>query len=119
MKASKISRTIILGLFFTLTLGLFLPLTVYCQTEKLGIVSFTPPKGWKKTVKENVIAFSEVNETTGKFCIITLYGATPGTGSATGDFAREWNNLVVKPFMAEAGPKTETETADGWTMIAG
>lgn len=98
---------------------LFIPQSVICQTEKLGIVQYTPPKGWKKTPKENIVAFSELNEATGRFCIITLYGATPGTGSPKSDFSREWKNLVVKPLAAEENPKTESESADGWTGISG
>ena len=97
----------------------FLSTTVCAQTETLGIVKYTPPKGWDKTSKENVIAFSKVDRDTGKFCIITLYGATPGTGNAQNDFKREWNNLVVKPFAAEADPKTETGEENGWTATAG
>lgn len=102
-----------------LTILLFFPQTVFGQTAKLGIVSFVPPKGWTKTLKENVVAFSELNQTAGTFCIITLYGATPGTGNPTGDFTREWNNLVVKNMKADASPKTDTQAADGWTVISG
>lgn len=107
--------------FCVLVLTAFLLLTpqmAFCQTEKLGSVSFTPLKGWTKTARENTVAFSKLDEATGKFCIITLYGATPGTGSAPSDFKREWNNLAVKPLGAEANPKTETQAADGWTAIA-
>src|SRR5688572_33378051 len=93
--------------------------TVFCQTEKLGIVQYTPPKGWTKTANGNVVAFSQINRATGIFCIITLHGATPGTGNPQSDFKREWNNLVVKPLNAEANPKTATEATDGWTAIAG
>jgi len=90
------------------------------QTEKLGIVKYTPPPGWNRTQKqENVIAFSTQNQATGAFCIITLNGATPGTGSPTGDFAKEWNTLVVQNMKAEANPATESEAADGWTAIGG
>jgi hypothetical protein len=109
-----------LGIFVFIAAGLFVPQAAFSQTEKLGIVQFTPPSGMAKTVKENVIAFSELNQTTGMYCIITLYGATPGTGSAQSDFKREWNNLVVKTLdKAEASPTTETSTADGWTVLAG
>ena len=97
----------------------FLSTTVCAQTETLGIVKYTPPKGWDKTSKENVIAFSKVNRDTGKFCIITLYAATPGTGNAQKDFQREWNNLLVKPFKTEADPKTETAEENGLTVTAG
>jgi len=100
-------------------LVLLIPQTVFCQAEKLGIVSYTAPKGWKKSPSENIVTFSQLNETTGRFCTITLYGATPGTGNPQGDFAREWDNLVVKPFKGDANQKTETEAADGWTAIAG
>lgn len=104
--------------FALAALVLFIPQTVFCQTEKLGIVSYTPPQGWNKTPKKNIVVFSELNETTGRFCTITLYGATPGTGKPQSDFTREWNNLVVGPFKAEANPKTETQAANGWTAIA-
>jgi len=112
-----------IGAFFTVfwltVFGLLIPQTVFCQTEKLGIVQYMPPKGWAKTPKENVVAFSEINQTTGKFCIITLYGATPGTGNPNSDFTREWNNLVVKNMKADANPKTDTQAAEGWTVISG
>lgn len=107
------------SLFVLTAVGLFIPQTAFCQTEGLGTVSYTPPKGWKKSPSENIVTFSELNEATGRFCTITLYGATPGTGNPQSDFAREWNNLVVKPFKGDADPKTETEAADGWTAIAG
>ncbi|MDQ2920618.1 MAG: OB-fold putative lipoprotein [Acidobacteriota bacterium] len=119
MKFSKIFYKLSFSFCVLMAVGLFIPQTAFCQTEKLGIVSYTPPKGWKKTTKENIVAFSQLNEATGNFCIITLYGATPGTGNPESDFKREWNNLVVKPLEAEANPKTETEAAEGWTMIAG
>jgi len=100
-------------------IGLLLAPDALSQTEKLGVVKYTPPKGFAKSVKENVVGFSEIDEKTGKFCIITLYGATPGTGKAKSDFAREWNHLVVTTLGAPADPKTETDNSDGWTATAG
>jgi hypothetical protein len=102
-----------------LTLCLAAPLSVFAQTDKLGVVQYTAPKGWAKNQKENVVTFSEVNQASGRFCFITLYGATPSVGTPQTDFAKEWNNLVVKPWSAEASPKTETQKVDGWTAIAG
>lgn len=108
------------SLFVLTAVGLLTTQAAFCQTEKLGIVKYTPPTGMSKTPKENGVAFSEFDQATGKFFIITLYGATPGTGNAQSDFAREWNNLVVKTFMtAEANPKIETSSEDGWTAIGG
>jgi hypothetical protein len=119
MKAIRTNRKTLSGLFVTLLVGLFIPQTALCQAEKLGVVSYTPPQGWAKTAKENIVAFSQVNQPAGTFCIITLYGATPGTGSPEGDFKREWDKLVVKTLNAEPNPKTETETDEGWTATAG
>lgn len=111
--------TLSISLFVLTIVGLFMPQRVFCQTENLGIVNYTPPKEWKKTAKENIVTYSELNESTGGFCAITLYGATPGTGKPQSDFAREWDNLVVKPFKGELSPETETGAADGWTTISG
>ena len=115
MKASKI----ILSLFILTAVGLFIPQMAFCQTEKLGMVQYTPPKDWKKTANENVVVFSELNQTTGRFCIITLYGATASSGNPQSDFITAWNSLAVKNMNAKANPETETQTADGWTIIAG
>lgn len=113
MKTSKS----ILALF---TLSIFCSYAVFAQTEKLGSVQYKAPAGWTKTSKvENVLAFSTINQATGGFCIITLYGATPGTGNAQSDFKREWKNLVTDVLGAPADPKTETQSEDGWTAIAG
>ena len=101
--------------FFLLTQS-----TAVGQAEKLGIVKYTAPPGWTKTqTQPNVIAFSIRNQTTGGFCIVTLYGSTPGTGNAKNDFSREWNSLVVQTMGAEANPPTESESSDGWTAIGG
>jgi hypothetical protein len=101
-------------------LFVFVPQTAFAQSERLGIVKYTPPPGWNKTQKQpNVVAFSKRNESTGAFCIITLYGAAPGTGNPQTDFTREWNNLVVQTMKAEANPETVAEAADGWTGIGG
>ena len=119
MKVFSLNRQTLLCVFITLLVCLLIPETLFGQTEKLGIVNYTPPQGWTKTRKENVVGFSAFNQATGGFCIITLYGATPGTGSANSDFTREWNNLLVQTLKAGAPPQPETQTADGWTMTAG
>ena len=106
----------------TAALLLFLSLTAqtaFSQTEKLGIVQYTPVNGWTKTPKPDIVQFSEIVSATGKFCSITLYGATPGTGNPQSDFAREWNSLVIKTFRADADPQTESASAEGWTVIRG
>lgn len=119
MKSLKISRKIIFSFLITLAACLFVPPSAFCQTEKLGTIGYTPPKGWNKTDKENIVAFSKVDQASGTFCIITLYGATPGTGKPETDFKREWANLVVKNMKAEPNPATESTVESGWTATAG
>src|SRR5690349_10079236 len=108
---------LIRGLLLVFSCLLISP-NVFCQTEKLGILQYTPPKDWKKNESENVVVFSELNQTTGGFCFITLYGLTTGSGDPKADFIGAWENRVVKPFGAEKNPKTETDTTDEWTATA-
>jgi hypothetical protein len=87
--------------------------------EKLGDVTYTPPKGWTRSAKDHAVVSSEVDQAAGKFCFITLYAAVPSSGTPQRDFASAWSNRPVKPWGAEANPKTVTEKLDGWTAIAG
>lgn len=115
MKASKIILALFIAHFF-----LFVPRTIFCQTETLDIVQYTPPKGWTKTPKEGAVVYSDTNKTTNAFCLLTIYSSTSSVGTPQQDFVNEWNNLVVKPFKAQANPKTETQTnPDGWQATAG
>ena len=113
------TSTLILQLLMGIILCLSSSQMVFSQTEKLGIVNYKAVSGWAKTPKENVVAFTHVDQATGKYCIITLYGATPGSGNPDSDFAREWKNLVLKNMKADANPKTDEQKADGWTVISG
>jgi hypothetical protein len=115
MKVTKI----IFALFIAQVLCLFVPQIVFCQTETLDIIQYTPPKGWTKTPKEGVMVFSDTNKTTNGFCILTVYASKPSAGSPQENFANQWNELVVKPFKAEANPKTETQNDHDWTSVAG
>lgn len=114
MKVLRPSR-----LFIVSILCLLAQQIVFSQAEKLGAVSYTAPKGWARSAKENIVTFSEIDKAKGNFCFITLYGATPSAGNPQADFAREWNDLVVKPFGGEKAPKTEAVPDDGWTGVAG
>ena len=114
MKISKI----ILALVFTL-LFLFIPQTIFCQTEKIDIIQFTSPSGWTKTPKDGLMVYSNSDKNTGGFCLLTVYPSTASAGSPNNDFANEWNEKVVKAFKAQANPKTATQMADGgWTSVS-
>ena len=64
--------------------------------------------------------YTNVNTTTGSFCVIAMYASTASTGDAQKDFNKGWKELAVTPFQAEANPKTETQTSpDGWKVVMG
>lgn len=113
------TRKIISSIFVGSIVSLFISQAVVAQTEKLGVVQYTPPKGWAKAAKEHAVVFSEVDQAAGRFCLITLYSAGPSTGNPQSDFAREWDARVVKPWGAEANPETKTVPDNGWTAVAG
>lgn len=93
--------------------------TTFAQTERLGDVTYTPPKGYTKNAKDHAVVFSDINPAESQFCFITLYAASASEGSPQKDFAREWKLRVVDPWGGEANPKTETVPDNGWTGIAG
>src|SRR6266581_1732035 len=99
MKASRITVTLFIA-------GLFLisACITFCQTEKLDIIEYTPPKGWTKTPKDGVMVYVDSNKTAGTFCILSVYPSAPSTGSPEKDLASEWDELIVKPFKADSNP---------------
>lgn len=109
----------ILSLLTSFIVCLVFSTAVVAQKESLGAVKYTPPKGWTKTQNENAVIFSEINQTTGKFCLITLYGVTVSSGAPERDFAGTWNDRVEKILGAEANPETQAVTAEGWTLTVG
>src|SRR4051812_26226889 len=112
------TRKIFVRVFVGAVVSLFISQTVMAQTEQLGVVRYTPPEGWAKAAKEHAVVFSEIDQAAGHFCFITLYSAGSSTGNPQSDFAREWNERVVKPWGAGANPKTETVPDNGWTAIS-
>jgi hypothetical protein len=97
---------------------LMLSVQAICQSETFDIVTYTAPKDWKKEAQPGVVNFMNINSTTGRFCILTLYASTVSAGDAQQDFTNEWKKLVATPFQATTDPKRETESSDGWEIVA-
>ena len=96
----------------------FISIQAIAQTETFDIATYTPPNGFKKDAKPGVVNFTNVNATTGGFCVIAMFASTTSTGDAEKDFEREWAALVVTPYKAKVNPKTETQTnAEGWEVV--
>ncbi len=91
----------------------------FSQTETFDIATYTPPKDWKKIAGNGVTSYTDVNATTGTFCVLAMYACSASLGDAQKDFKAEWKDLVITPHNAEANPKTETQTTgDGWTVVS-
>ncbi len=106
MKTYKIS----FGLFVAIFSCLCAARPIFCQTETLDIATYTPPKGWSKSVKEGAVVYTDINKATNAFCLLTIYAGTQSAGSAQTDFANDWNEVVVKPFKAKTNPETQTQS---------
>ncbi len=108
----------LINYYVQFSLCLLISVQALSQTETFDIATYTPPKDFKKDAKPGVVNYTNVNITTGGFCVITMYASSASTGDAEKDFEREWAALVVTPFKAEANPKTETQTnAEGWEVV--
>ena len=111
---------------FTLTKGFVLVFisgflatqAIFCQTEKLDIIEYTPPTGWAKTPKDGLMVYSDSDKSSGAFCLLTVYPSIASADDPNKDFVNAWKERVVTPFKAEANPKTETQTQDGWTSVS-
>ena len=99
-------------------LCLLISVQAISQTETFDIVTYTPPKDWKKEAKQGVVNYTNVNTTNGGFCVIAIYASSPSTGDAQKDFNKEWKELVVTPYKAEANPQSETQTTEGWEIVS-
>ena len=103
---------------FTLLLFALIIQQAIGQTETFDIATYTVPKDWKKAVNNGVVTYTNVNTTTGTFCVLAMYACSASLGDAQKDFKMEWQDLVVDPHKAAADPKTETQTtADGWKVV--
>ena len=109
----------LIGLVFLMTILQ----QVIGQTETFDIIHYTPPKDpagivWKKDMNQGVVNYTNVNESTGHFCIITIYASTVSTNDPDKDFRNDWKELVVTPYKAGDNPETETQTIeDGWKVV--
>lgn len=112
-----ISKKIVL---YKSLLLILLPSLVFAQSETYDLVTFTPPAGWKKESKETIITYSQINQQTGSWCMISVVKSTVSKGTINADFSSEWNELIVKPYQASASPENnEVTEADGWKIKAG
>ncbi len=92
----------------------------FAQTQTFDIVTYTPPIGWSKEIKDYAASYYKTNNKTKGWCRITIYKSIKSSGDPATDYSSEWNSLMVKDNYGTATPpKPETEVKDGWTSNSG
>jgi hypothetical protein len=92
--------------------------TVFAQQQTFDLITFTPPKGWKKEVKQNLITYTKIDNAKKTWCVIGVVKSTASKGNIEDDLQSEWNELAVKQYNADSMQATETKEADGWKIKA-
>ncbi len=104
--------------FFSLLISF--SITSFAQKQTFDLVTFTPPKGWTKEEKQNVIVYSRVDNKNKTWCQIGVYKSTASQGNIEADLQSEWNEMAVKQFnITDPMQATETQEADGWKIKTG
>ncbi|MBL7872951.1 MAG: hypothetical protein JNM78_15145 [Cyclobacteriaceae bacterium] len=105
---------------FSLYVIFLIAIQSFGQIQTFDIVTYTPPVGWNKEIKDFGASYFVTNNKTGSWCRITLYKSIKSSGDPAIDFTNEWNELIVKNnYGVSNPPKPEIEVEDGWTSNSG
>lgn len=106
--------------FLLLIVSCAFVVTLHAQTESFDLVSYTPPAGWQKEVRENLVLYSIIDQQKKTWCQIAIVKSTISKGTIEQDFESEWNELVVKNYNPSEPPQLEeTQEKDGWKIKTG
>ncbi len=90
------------------------------QKETFDLITYTPPKAWKKQTAESVVQFTKEDTANGTYCLITLYKAVPGTASSKENFDLAWASLVKEMVTVSTPPEMQpSATENGWESQSG
>src|SRR5688572_23951516 len=91
--------------------------SLLAQTETLDLVTYSPPKGWAKEVRETGVAYTAVNENNNTWCQIIIMKSTASKGGIEEDFESEWQDLIVRNYKpTESRQLNEVEEYEGWKI---
>jgi len=94
--------------------------TTFAQKETFDLITYTPPSGWEKEVKKNVIGYSKVDNTKNSWCRISIYKSVESKASIDQDFESEWQGLIASTYnISEAAKVNGVTNADGWQIKSG
>lgn len=99
---------------------LLLPFITAAQKQTFDITTYTPPAGWKKETKENLVIFSKTDKIKKTWCQLSILKSTASKGSIDADFESEWKLLAATPYSINEAPQASpTQEAEGWKIKSG
>ena len=84
--------------------GLLIGVMAFGQTSHLDVATFVPPPGWKAEEGNGRLSFSQIENSSHSFCIISVYASVPSSGRLEQDFINEWKSVVLSAFTAPSTP---------------
>jgi hypothetical protein len=92
----------------------------FAQQQTFDIITFTPPKGWKKQATESTIQFSKEDATKGTYCIMMVLKSLPGTTDSKANFDAAWETVVKEAVTVSTPPEMQPPaTENGWEAQSG
>lgn len=93
---------------------------LFAQKETYDLITYSPPQGWSKEVKENLILYTIVNKKNSSWCQVGIIKSTASKGDIEKDFESEWHELIVKNYKpTESAQVNDVQESDGWKIKAG
>lgn len=88
--------------------------------QTFDIITFTPPKGWKKQNSENAVQLSKEEDGKGTYCLITMLKAMPGSADSKENFDATWQTVVKEMVTIAEAPTMQTPVSEnGWEAQTG
>jgi hypothetical protein len=111
-------KTMLISVLCALLSVILSPVEVSAQKETYDLVTYTPPKGWKKEEKPSYVLYSNAKQKS--YCMLIIYKSANGLNNITSDFASEWKQFAATPYNITAQPNLqEIEKENGWTTQTG
>lgn len=105
---------------FFLILSVLLVFPCFGQKQTFDIITYVPPKEWKKESTESAVQFTMQDDAKGIYCIITLMKSIPGTANSKENFDAAWETVVKEMVKVSSAPEMQPPaTEDGWEAQSG
>ena len=105
---------------FLFTLFALTAILALAQKETFDLTTYSVPKGWKKTRKENAVQFVRQNNTTGEYCMMILLKSVASAGNSKKDFDNSWETVIKGMAANTSDPEMQRAAQEnGWENQSG